>query len=166
MDIPNISHVKNITNIFTQADKEEWFLRDPQTIDPGIKDLVDAINSVDVFVTMNSCQGFLIESESSNHCPRTYVDFYVLNEQYYIADMFLRLLSSKFGSLINCKLMYEPDFDLNEDDEVADNGFINLRYSIEIDELRLDLVGPTYREIVEYVDRFAISIKETYMGDA
>lgn len=38
-------------------------------------------------------------------------------------------------------------FDLNEDDEVVNNGFINLRYNIEIDELRQDLVGPTYRKL-------------------
>ena len=65
---------------------KNYILNDDCNIDEGIKNLVDAINEVDVLCTMNSCQGALISKDKSNHCPITYVEFYVLHHQYHVAN--------------------------------------------------------------------------------
>lgn len=145
--------------LFTREDKKD-FLADPNAIDQGIRELADAINSVDVFVTMNSCQGFLIESEREAHCQETYVDFYVLNQEYQTANKFLTSLVSKFNSLIDCKLVYEADYNLISDDEVEVTGLVNLRYGIKIYELEPALMATTYREIINHVKEFALAINE------
>lgn len=161
MDYSFLGIDKNPATLFTREDKKN-FLRDPDAIDKGIKELTDAINSVDAFFTMNSCQGFLIESEREDHCPETYVDFYVLNQQYQIADMLLISLVSKFEALIDCKLVYEADFNFISEDEAEATGFVNLRYGIKLFELRPDLMETTYREIVNHIKGFAEAVNKKY----
>ena len=136
------------------------YLADPNAIDKGIKDLADAVNAVKVFFTMNSCQGFLIEAERDDHCPETYVDFYVIDEQYQLAQMLLGSLVSKFNALINCKVVYEADFDFISEDEVAANGQVKLRHSIELFELPADLMKTTYDEIVYHIKKFAEAVNK------
>ena len=150
---------KNPATLFTTEDKK-YFLRDPGAIDKGIKELADAINSVNVFFTMNSCQGFLIESERADHCQETYVDFYVLNQQYAIANMLLISLVSKFNSLIDCKLVYEADFNCISEDELEVTGFVNLRFGIKLFELEPDLMETTYREIIKHTKEFAEEVNK------
>jgi|GEM_PF-1482354 len=159
MDYSFLGINNNPVTLFTFEDKKK-FLSNPGAIDKGIKGLADAINSVNVFFTMNSCQGFLIESERAEHCPETYVDFYVVNEHYHIATMLLTSLASKFDALITCKLVYEPDFDFISKDEVKGNGFVNLRYSIELFELIPDLMETTYKEIINHIKRFAEEVNK------
>ncbi|MGV8905529.1 MAG: hypothetical protein ACOH15_02885 [Acetobacterium sp.] len=149
----------NPAKLFTSEDKKN-FLKDPGAIDQGIRELADAINSVDVFVTMNSCQGFLIESEREAHCQETYVDFYVLNQEYQLANMFLAALVSKFNSLIDCKLVYEADYNLISEDEVEVTGLVNFRYGIKLYELEPDLMEATYRAIIKQVKAFAQDINK------
>lgn len=163
MDYSFLGIDSNPMTLFTYEDKKR-FLSDPSLIDQGIKELVDAINSVEVFFTMNSCQGFFIENERDEHCQEMYVDFFVINEQYQIANMFLASLVSKFDALINCKLIYEPDFDFISDDEVKANGFVNMRYSIELFALNPDLMATTYREIVNHIKRFAEAVHKNMAG--
>lgn len=154
MDYSFLEIQGNPITVFTHADKEKY-LEDPKAIDKGIKELADAVNSVDVLFTMNSCQGFLIEAERDDHCPETYVDFYVIGEQYHIARMLLGSLVSKFSALINCKVVYEADFDFISEDEVAANGMVKLRHSIEIFELPTALMKTTYEELVSHIIKFA-----------
>jgi hypothetical protein len=144
---------------FTQKDKKKY-LDDPSLIDQGIKELADAINGVDVFFTMNSCQGFLVENERDNHCPETYVDFYVINEDYSIGHRLLAGLANTFDGLINCKLVYEPNFDFISEEEVKSNGFVNLRYSIELFELVPELMQKTYQELIQYIQKFARKVNK------
>jgi len=149
----------NPVTLFTCEDKKN-FLEKPGAIDKGIKELADAINSVNDLFTMNSCQGFLIESEREEHCQETYVDFYVVNHQDHIANMLLTSLVSKFDALIDCKLIYEADYNFISDDEVEVNGFVNLRYGIKLYELAPDLMETTYKEIIEHIKRFAKAINK------
>lgn len=123
-------------------------------IDKGVEDLVNAINEIDVLVTMNSCQGKLIPEEKEEHCPKTYVDFYVLYHQYHVANKLFSELTHKFGGMIYCKIWYEADVDFINDNEVEDNGMINLRYSIEIYPESLTNADKTYKEIVSEVKKF------------
>ncbi len=154
MDYSMLGIKTNPVTVFILKDKEKY-LSDPSVIDAGIRPLADAINSVAVLFTMNACQGFLIEAERDAHCPETYVDFYVINEEYALANMLLASLVSKFNAVINCKVVYEADFDFISADEVVGNGFVNMRYSIELFELPPDLMKKTYQEIVAHIKQFA-----------
>ncbi|MBK5244398.1 MAG: hypothetical protein JJE18_05130 [Eubacteriaceae bacterium] len=154
MDYSFLGTNNNPVTLFTFEDKKKY-LSDPGLIDKGIKELADAINSVNVLFTMNSCQGFLIESEREEHCQETYVDFYVVNHQNHIANMLLTSLVSKFDALVDCKLIYEADYNFISEDEVEVNGFVNLRYGIKLYELMPDLMETTYKEIIEHIKIFA-----------
>lgn len=148
--------------VYYDDDYKSLLLSDA-VIDQGIRELVDAVNECEYLVTMNSCQGFLIESEKTEHCPRAYVDFFVLEHRYILADTLLLLLAEEFGSRIICKLEYQADFDIVDDPEgetAIDNGLVILRYRIELAELRQDLQLSTYKEIVDYIIDYAYDTKE------
>ena len=113
-------------NKFTLKDKK-FFLKDV-SIDEGIKPLVDSINSIKYFASMNSCQGTLLINESNNHCPKTYVDFYVLHHKYELAHMLFSILVNKFDDGVICEVKYEPDFVLENENEIDYNGWINLHF--------------------------------------
>jgi hypothetical protein len=136
-----------LVNTFSREDKK-FFLRDQdKKIDKGIRKLTDAINSFSDFVTINSCQGALISEEAENHCPLTYIDFYVLNDEYADAEMLLIKLISRFGNSIECSLRYEADFDFIDENTVEDNGYVNLRFRILLNDLEI------YDELVNYIDK-------------
>ena len=107
---------------------------------------------------MSACQGFLIEEEREDHCPETYVDFYVIDEQYQLAQLLLGSLASKFNASIDCKVVYEADFEMTAADEIVPNGMVKLRHSIELYELPADLMKSTYQELVDHVRRFGAAV--------
>ncbi|AWW27714.1 hypothetical protein ACIZ62_16310 [Acetobacterium carbinolicum] len=160
MDLSFLGTITNPITIFTQADKAVY-LKNPDDIDDGIRELVDAINAVTVFFTMSACQGFLIEEQREAHCPETYVDFYVTDEQYPLARLLLGSLASKFSASIDCKVVYEADFDITAADEIVANGMVKLRHSIELYELPPELMKSTYREMVDHIRKFAEAINKT-----
>jgi hypothetical protein len=110
---------------------------------------------------MSACQGFLIEEEREQHCPETYVDFYVIDEQYPLARLLLGSLASKFNVSIDCKVVFEADFDITTEDEIVANGMVKLRHSIELYELPTALMKTTYQEIVDHIRKFGEAIKQT-----
>lgn len=160
MDLSFLGIVSNPITVFTQADKADY-LRNPDDIDDGIRDLVDAINAIPAFFSMSACQGFLIEEEREDHCPETYVDFYVTDEQYPVARLLLGSLASKFNASIDCKVVYEADFDVTAADEIVPNGMVKLRHSIELYELPPALLKSTYEEIVSHVKKFGGAVQKT-----
>ena len=153
--------------VLFDREAKEFFLKDQDNkIDRGIRELCDAINSIDYLVTMNSCQGDLYEEEYG-HCPKTYVDFYVLNHQYYIADIMLKTLVSVFGDKVSCTLEYEADLDIFVDEEgeewCEENGLINYRYRIEMINVNQWTDEPsieTYKRIVEVIKEYSEFIKQ------
>jgi len=153
MDLSFLGIASNPITVFTQADKVAY-LRNPDDIDEGIRELVDAINAIPVFFSMSACQGFLIEDERDEHCPETYVDFYVTDEQYQLARLLLGSLASKFNASIDCKVVYEADFDITAADEIVANGMVKLRHSIELYELPPELMKSTYQEMVDHIRKF------------
>jgi hypothetical protein len=160
MDLSFLGIESNPITVFSQTDKAAY-LRNPDDIDEGIRELVDAINAIDVFFSMSACQGFLIEEEREDHCPETYVDFYVIDEQYPLARLLLGSLASKFGARIDCKVVYEADFDVTAEDEIVANGMVKLRHSIELYELPADLMTTTYQELVDHIRKFGAAVKQT-----
>ncbi|WP_303866429.1 hypothetical protein [Acetobacterium wieringae] len=160
MDLSFLGIEPNPITVFTQADKA-IYLQNPEDIDDGIRELVDAINAIPVFFSMSACQGFLIEAVRDDHCPETYVDFYVIDEQYQLAQLLLGSLGSKFNASIDCKVVYEADFDVTADDEIVPNGMVKLRHSIELFELPPDLMASTYLEVVNHVRKFGEAVKQT-----
>lgn len=159
MDLSFLGIARNPITVFTQADKADY-LRNPDDIDDGIRELVDAINAIPVFFSMSACQGFLVEEEREDHCPETYVDFYVTDEQYPLARWLLGSLVSRFGASIDCKVVYEADFDVTEADEIVPNGMVKLRHSIELYELPPALMKSTYQEIVNHVKKFGAAAQK------
>ncbi|MEA4805791.1 MULTISPECIES: hypothetical protein [Acetobacterium] len=157
MDLSFLGIASNPITVFTQADKTAY-LQNPEDIDGGIRELVDAINAIPVFFSMSACQGFLIEEERDDHCPETYVDFYVIDEQYQLAQLLLGSLASKFNASIDCKVVYEADFEMTAADEIVPNGMVKLRHSIELYELPADLMKSTYQELVDHVRRFGAAV--------
>lgn len=119
-------------------------------VDKGMLELVNAINSIDDLITINCCQGELIESEKHNHCPRTYVDFYVLDNNYSLANNIFVELVSELGEMVKCSVEFEADIDFLEDDSVEENGFVNIRYSIDFVDVN-GYVFMTAREIYDKV---------------
>lgn len=160
MDLSFLGIASNPITVFTKKDKVDY-LRDPADIDDGIRELVDAINTTPAFFSMSACQGFLIEDEREEHCPETYVDFYVTDEQYQLARLLLASLTSKFSASIDCKVVYEADFDVIGEDEIVANGMVKLRHSIELYELPPDLMKTTYQELVEHIRKFGEAVKKT-----
>lgn len=137
-------------------DFKKYLLNDGSHIDDGISNLVEAINSIEVLCTMNCCQGALISEEKFNHCPISYVDFYVLHHQYHVANKLFVELTHKFGSILDCRISYEADFNLTDDDVSEDNGLVNLRYTIEIPEPENIInIEKLYEEIVSEVKKFS-----------
>jgi tRNA(Phe) wybutosine-synthesizing methylase Tyw3 len=128
-----ITNIESIT-WFTEEFKQDVLkdILENGIVDSDISELIAAINSIPNFITMNSCQGSLNPDVSNEHCPRTYVDFYVLNHEYRMANKLFMELTKSFGSLIRCELNYEADFDFIGENEIEDNGMINLRFGIEI----------------------------------
>jgi len=149
--------------LFEEEDKDYILLESENNIDYGIEDLCNVINSVDCFVTMNSCQGSLHEEEKDNHCPKTYVDFYVLNHEYDIANNLFIALISEFGECLNCTLNFRPDFDMI-DDYTEENGCVNLRYSIEFVNVNnwIEDSVVTIKKVVEFIKKYNI---EHILGD-
>lgn len=158
MDLSFLGIEANPITVFTQADKAVY-LQNPEDIDDGIRELVDAINAIPAFFSMSACQGFLIEDERDDHCPESYVDFYVIDGQYQLAQLLLGSLASKFGASIDCKVVYEADFEIIADDEIIANGMVKLRHSIELYELPPDLMKTTYQELVEHIRKFGAAVK-------
>ena len=114
---------------------------------------------------MNSCQGFLVVNEKSEHCPCAYDDFFVLYDFYNMAESLFILLIEKFRSFIICSMEYQADFDIIDDpkgDIAADNGQVILRYHIEFVELLDNLHLSTYREVVDCVNEFSYHENEEY----
>ena len=150
--------INNLTNInqFDFRFKECILSHDSTIIDNGIKELVDSINSIEEFCTINSCQGFLIKKERYDHAPITYVDFYVLYHNYNMAFNLFRILTHKIGSLINCTVNYEADQDYIDDDYVEDNGLINMRFRIEIYEPNESYMTclELYKKIINEINSF------------
>lgn len=157
MDLSFLGIASNPITVFTQADKTAY-LQNPEDIDDGIRELVDAINAIPVFFSMSACQGFLIEEERDDHCPETYVDFYVIDEQYQLAQLLLGSLASKFNASIDCKVVYEADFEMTAADEIVPNGMVKLRHSIELYELPADLMKSTYQVLVDHVRSFGAAV--------
>lgn len=149
--------------LFDKKDKQ-IFLKDAN-IDTGIVNLANALNNIDYLVTMNSCQGALYEEEADNHCPKTYIDFYVLNHNYTLANNLMSSLTSKFGSMLNCTIQFEPDFDTftdeNEEEYVEDNGLIKLRYSIEFCDVNEWIKDSkiTMQEVVDFINNYSLNLK-------
>ncbi|MBC3803399.1 hypothetical protein GH808_02970 [Acetobacterium fimetarium] len=134
-------------------------------IDEGIRELADAINQCKCLVTINSCQGFLIENEKSKHCPIAYVDFFVLEHCYTVVEALFMLLVEEFRSCIICKMEYQADFDIIDDPggEIAeDNGYVIPRYHIEFEELKDNLHELMYQEVVELIKAYVISVNKWY----
>lgn len=134
--------------ILDNSDKEMFLENQDELIDKGIRELTDVINSIDFLMTVNSCQGSLIPEEANNHCPLTYVDFYVMDHKYHIANLLMTSLVSEFGNSIECGLSFEPDFDLIDENIVEDNGYVNFRYRIQLDDLEI------YKKVIEKIDEF------------
>lgn len=143
---------------------KKYVLDGHNEIDHGIKDLVDAINSIDMLCTINSCQGALIPEEEEEHCPITYVDFFVLFHQYQIAHKLFVELMNTFGYKIRCTLDYEEDYDYIDNDTVEDNGTINLRFRLEMGDIssgadqHIDL--QLYKAIVAEVKEFSKKVNK------
>ncbi|MGM0395784.1 MAG: hypothetical protein ACQEP4_01875 [Bacillota bacterium] len=150
-------HGKGLINInqFNEEYKEDIMDMLPEfDIDKGIEELVTAINEIDIFCSAGSCQGELIPEESGGHVQMTYVDFYVLYHQYDVANNLLNRLVHKFGSVLNCQIWFEAGFDFIGENEIRDNGRIELRYRIEI--YANDCMEPmkTYKDIVREVKQY------------
>lgn len=153
MKITKKDFMQHVT-MFDKEDKE-FYLKGAE-IDEGIRKVVDAINEIDEFVTMNSCQGGghaaygtikrivpsqpddvkefvkdLMKDYDENHCPITYVDFYVLNHNYFLAQEFFIFLQRKFPDVLQCTLDFQYDFTVNENDEAIPTGKVDYRYRIE-----------------------------------
>ncbi|WP_026575975.1 hypothetical protein [Bacillus sp. UNC438CL73TsuS30] len=158
--------------MFNEEDKK--FFLEGAEIDEGIKEVVDAINEIDDFVTMNSCQGgghaandiikFIVPSQPNevkefvkdlmkeydeNHCPNTYVDFYVLYHNYRLAEELFIFLKQKIGDNIECGLTFEEDGNINEETFKA-TGEIIYRYGIQA----------IYGYDIELLEDLAKSIRE------
>ena len=140
---------------FTQKDKK-FFLNDAD-IDKCIRPLVDAINSIKYFSTMNSCQGSLIIEEKENHCPLTYVDFYVLHHQYELAHILFSILKNKFDDGVLCSVDYESDFNMINEDEIDYNGYINLRFRLQISDDQIDFEN-IYKDVVKTIEDLSLSL--------
>lgn len=150
--------------VYYDDDYKSLLLSDA-VIDQGIRELVDAINECEYLVTMNSCQGFLVANERAKHCPCTYVNFFVLEHFYEVAEKLFILLVEKFGSRIVCSMEYQADFDIYDepDGETAkDNGYVIPRYHIEFYELIDDLHLSTYREVVEVIKLYVADINRRF----
>jgi tRNA(Phe) wybutosine-synthesizing methylase Tyw3 len=141
---------------FTLKDKK--FFQKDADIDTGIRPLVDAINSVKYFATMNACQGTLIAEEVENHCPKTYVDFYVLHHKYELGHFLFSELVNKFDDGVICEVKYEPDFNLINENEIDYNGYINLRFSLQINDDRIDFED-IYMGVLSTVQEFSQQFK-------
>ena len=107
---------------------------------------------------MNSCQGTLFPDEADDHCPKTYVDFYVLQHKYELGHMLFAILVNKFDDGVRCEIEYEPDFDLINENEGEYNGYINLRFCLQINDDRIDFED-IYQEVVDAVNLFALDYK-------
>lgn len=149
--------LSNRINKYTRQYKKRVLEHIEDKVDKGMLELVETINSIDDLITINCCQGELIESEKNEHCPRTYVDFYVLNHNYNLANNIFVDLVSELGSMIKCSVEYEADFDFLDDDSVEDNGFINLRYSIDFIDVNNYLTMTAkeiYDKVIEIVSKY------------
>lgn len=145
-------NIINKISYFNKSDKEFFLENQDDLIDTWIRNLTNAINSIDFLTTMNSCQGALIKEEATNHCPLTYVDFYVLDHEYQLVNLLMVKLVSEFGDQLECKVSFEADVDFIDENEVEENGQVNFRYRIELREMDI------YEDVVKSVYEFAEGI--------
>lgn len=126
-----------------------------------LKELINAINSVDVFVVVCQDPGFL-EDEKSQEIPN--IRFFVLYDCYEIADALMRSLMSKFGSNIQCKTHYVMEHYII-DNCVYEKGVVILEYEILLEEY----VGAysekdfplKYEELVVYISNYAKKVNRS-----
>lgn len=149
--------------------EDKKLLLDGAVTDEGIRELVEAINSCEFFVVMNSCQGFLSENEKPEHCSHAHVSFFVLEHYYIVAEKLFILLTEKFGSHIGCSMYYQPDYDFIDSpggEITKDNGDVIPIYQIEIENLKDELHIKTYREVVEFINGYAENINREFELEA
>lgn len=149
-------------NKYTKEYKEYILKNIEGKVDKGMLELVNTINSIDDLITINCCQGELIESEEDEHCPRTYVDFYVLNHNYSLANDIFTDLISELGSMIKCSVEYEADFDFLDENVIEENGCVNLRYSIDFIEVNsyiLITAREIYEQVIEIISKYKHKIR-------
>lgn len=104
-----------------------------------------------------------ISEDARRFMPKTYVDFYILNNEYNVGFELFRVLTHKFGSLIYCSVEFESDFNKIDECSLEDNGYINLRFSLEIYEPH-ELHYPKlqlYRDIINEICMFRKVIKKS-----
>ena len=152
-------------NTFNKKCKEVFLKDIDEKVDKGMLELVNAINSIPDLVTINCCQGELIEEEQYEHCPRTYVDFYVLNNNYDMANNLFAEIVGELGSIIKCSVEYEADFDFIDENSIEENGYINLRYSIDFIDIQDHIFYMTANEIYRKVINIVSEFKLKFLGD-
>ncbi|PEY15536.1 hypothetical protein CN331_21090 [Bacillus cereus] len=152
--------IKNLLEkvVFFDGEDKDFFLKDlDNQVDEGIREVVDAINTIDDFVTMNSCQGGGTPYPDTEHCPITYVDFYVLHHNYTLAECFFIFLKRELGDEVYCKLSFEEEIYLDDDEYVIPTGGIEYRYRVEsllgYDTQLLQKLAHVIREFKMSLDR-------------
>lgn len=172
-----IEHVKEFKKMYSESPTELFYLdildyveefddeakedilKDAD-IDTEILGLCNAINSFKSFLTINSCQGSLNESTKYDHCPITYVDFYVASHNYYIANALLVYLSSRMEGAIKTSISLENGSDIyideNGDEVETCNDIIAYRYKIDLTRYK----GRSKMSLKESLDKTIMLIEE------
>ncbi|XLP22303.1 hypothetical protein ACFMB7_28315 [Bacillus toyonensis] len=118
--------------VYYDKECKDFFLEDLDSkVDAGIRNVVNAINEIDNFVTMNSCQGRRTPDTDTEHCPITYVDFYALECKFLLAEALFIFLKREFGDDIDCRLDFEEECYIDENDYAVPTGEVSYRYRIE-----------------------------------
>jgi hypothetical protein len=135
------SNLKFLTdNIVRNPLEHKKYFLENQNIDLGITELVDAINSIEVLVTISSSQGSLMENYGEYYSKNPYVWFQVLDNQFQVGNGLMASLVGEFSEEVKCSVDYCSEFDFFDDEDgevvIEENGLVNLTFCIELSMTR------------------------------
>jgi hypothetical protein len=134
---------------------------DMKKVGDNLKELINAINAVDVFVVVYQNPGFL-EYKKSQEIPN--IRFFVLYDCYEIADTLMRALMSEFGSEIQCKTHYVMEY-YDEENCICEDGIVILEYEILLEEYveaySAKDFPSKYEELVVYISNYAKKVNRS-----
>lgn len=146
-----------VTKCFDIKDKKYYLKKINKIADHELRDLVDAINSVDNFFVVRQYPGFA-RDRSTERLPT--IEFFVMFNGYDIANMLMLSIIQEFGMAIKCKLEYHAEFE-EVDNYAIETGVVILTYVIEFESCKEKYYIERYAKLVDHINEFASQLNRS-----
>lgn len=146
-----------MTKYFKYEDKEFYLIKLNKTAEQTLKELIDAINTIDLFFVTKQYPG-IPGNKSTKRLPR--VEFFVIGDSYDIANKLMVSILQEFGMAIKCRLEYHAEFE-EVDNYAIETGVVILTYVIEFEVCLKKYYTERYAKLVAHINEFASKVNRS-----